>query len=359
MNNPNAEVEPWIANNPRLSRNVVATWQQDRWNDGGAKGLVAGSSFNGGATWSEVPLPFSQCAAPFYERVAPFDRASDPWDSVGPDGKTYGQRLVFNANDTHNGVAAVASADGGRTWQNLRLLIDDPASDPTQPGDDKNSVTADPALAGSAYAVWDRIVLTTCGSAIRRVNPQIDDHPALRGPSGALNCFTGPSYFSRTTNGGLTWEPARPIVPAAINEQTIGNQIVVNHRTGVLFDFFDYITADGVFHAQMVFSRDQGLTWSRRQAIADIASAALQANRGASSTPGPAPHCVPVTSSRSRPSTRRAGASTSSGRMPASTPAGTTRSSSPRPPTPWAEVGRGRRPSWSARPATPPPSTPT
>src|SRR5947209_8055409 len=58
----NAEVEPWVAVNPTNANNVVGVWQQDRWSNGGAHGLVAGSSSNGGQTWSETPLPFNQCA---------------------------------------------------------------------------------------------------------------------------------------------------------------------------------------------------------------------------------------------------------------------------------------------------------
>ena len=284
VNHPNAEVEPFITTNPRDTRNLVAAWQQDRWSDGGAKGLVAGWSFDGGRSWRETPLPFSQCAAPFAAQVAPFDRASDPWVSAGPDGKIYGQGLVFNGADNHNGVASVTSTDGGRTWQNLRLLIDDPASDPTLPADDKNSVTADPRIPGFAYAVWDRIVNVACSaSGAPRRGPEVDDHP-VRGsgaqPAQALDCFTGPALFSRTTDGGATWSKPTTIVPTGVNEQTIGNVIVVNHRTGVLFDFFDFIDANGVFHNQQEFSLDHGLTWSKPQEVALLESAALQPGRG-------------------------------------------------------------------------------
>src|SRR5512135_3101091 len=47
----NAEVEPFVAVNPTEPRNIVGVWQQDRWNNGGSHGLVAGFSFDGGATW--------------------------------------------------------------------------------------------------------------------------------------------------------------------------------------------------------------------------------------------------------------------------------------------------------------------
>jgi hypothetical protein len=280
VDNPNAEVEPSLALNPARTGNLVAAWQQDRWSDGGAKGLVAGWSADGGASWHDSVLPFSACAAPFAKQVSPFDRASDPWVSFGPDGRAYGQGLVFNANDNHNGVAAVTSVDGGRTWQNLRQLIDDPASDPTLPVDDKNSVTADPTLPGVAYAVWDRISITPCGPAGVTRRPEFDDHPAVRATlAAAAVCTVGPTLFSRTTDGGVTWEKAKVIVPVPVNEQTIGNVIVVNGQTGTLFDVFDFIDAAGVFHVQQVFSRDHGVTWSQPQSIGELESAALQPNR--------------------------------------------------------------------------------
>src|SRR5947208_1530564 len=57
-----AEVEPWVAVNPANSENIIGVWQQDRWSNGGAHGLLAGSSSDGGKTWSESTLPFSGCA---------------------------------------------------------------------------------------------------------------------------------------------------------------------------------------------------------------------------------------------------------------------------------------------------------
>ncbi len=44
----NSEVEPWIDVNPTNPNNLVGIWQQDRWDNGGARGLVAGRSVDGG-----------------------------------------------------------------------------------------------------------------------------------------------------------------------------------------------------------------------------------------------------------------------------------------------------------------------
>src|SRR5436309_4962649 len=50
-NYQNAEVEPWVEMNPTDSRNMIAVWQQDRWSNGGAHGLVTVFTKDGGAAW--------------------------------------------------------------------------------------------------------------------------------------------------------------------------------------------------------------------------------------------------------------------------------------------------------------------
>ena len=78
INYPDSEVEPWVATNPANPDNMIGAWQQDRWSGGGARGLVAGWSFDDGLKWGETPLPFSKCADPYYGGASlPFDRASD------------------------------------------------------------------------------------------------------------------------------------------------------------------------------------------------------------------------------------------------------------------------------------------
>src|SRR5207237_8480887 len=108
----NAEVEPWVAVNPANPANIIGVWQQDRWSDGGARGLVAGFSSDGGASWGETTLPFSACA----RGGLACERASDPWVSIGPDGTAYAVSISFNASNNNNAVAAATSTNGGRTW---------------------------------------------------------------------------------------------------------------------------------------------------------------------------------------------------------------------------------------------------
>lgn len=57
----NSTVEPDVAVDPTNPAHLVGAWQQDRWSDGGAHGLVAAYSTDGGSTWTTSPLPFSVC----------------------------------------------------------------------------------------------------------------------------------------------------------------------------------------------------------------------------------------------------------------------------------------------------------
>ena len=75
VNYPNAEVEPWVAVNPTNPNNIVAVYQQDRWSDGGAHGLVTAVSHNGGATWSRTWAHFSFCSGGTAANGGDFDRA--------------------------------------------------------------------------------------------------------------------------------------------------------------------------------------------------------------------------------------------------------------------------------------------
>jgi len=277
VNYPDTEPEPWLASHPGNSRILVGSYQQDRWNDGGAKGLVAAYSSNGGNTWKSVPLPFSQCAAPYYGgNVLHYERASDAWNSIGVDGIAYAVSISFS-NDGTNAVGAARSTDGGRSWTNQQAVIADGAA----AFNDKESVTADPKLPGTAYIVWDRSFVGPCppgqraksgipASQQRRLSKE---RPAGSARSSGIKtpaqtCFFQPTFFSRTTDGGITWEAPRPIAATAPDEATLGNVIVVNHQTGALYDFYTHFDATGVA-VELVISTDKGTTWSNPQVVSD------------------------------------------------------------------------------------------
>ena len=51
---PNTSIEPWVAVDPTNSSRLLVGHQQDRWSDGGSRGLVGVVSSDGGATWTNT-----------------------------------------------------------------------------------------------------------------------------------------------------------------------------------------------------------------------------------------------------------------------------------------------------------------
>src|ERR1700694_3403353 len=95
----NAEVEPWLAINPRNASNLIGVWQQDRWSAGGARGLVTGVSHDAGETWSRTFPHFSRCAGGTAANNGNYERASDPWVTFSPNGVAYQISLSFDFVD--------------------------------------------------------------------------------------------------------------------------------------------------------------------------------------------------------------------------------------------------------------------
>jgi hypothetical protein len=254
---PNAEEEPWVDVNPTNPNNLIAAWQQDRWSDGGAHGLVTAVSHNGGASWTETFPHFSTCAGGTPANGGDFDRASDPWVSFGPDGTAYQVSLSFNALNNVNAVLASRSTDGGDTWSEPWTIIRDSGDrDVSYAFNDKESVTADALTPGYAYAAWDRFV-TPSGTSRSSIEGQIHSQ-----------AFREPIWFSRTTDGGVTWERARNIYDQSEFNGTIGSQIVVANN-GDLLDFFDeFLIHKNAQKSRgewmsVIRSTDKGVTWSK------------------------------------------------------------------------------------------------
>jgi hypothetical protein len=216
---PGAEEEPWVDVNPTNPQNLVAVWQQDRWSDGGAHGLVTAVTKDGGATWTHTFPHFSKCAGGTPQNGGDYDRSSDPWVSFGPDGTAYQVSLSFNATNNANAVLASYSTTGGDTWSEPWTIIRHSGDrDVAYAFNDKESVTADRLTAGYAYAVWDRFVTPT-GTSRESIEGMIHSRS-----------FREPIWFSRTTDGGVRWEPARNIYDRGEFNGTIGSQILVERR---------------------------------------------------------------------------------------------------------------------------------
>jgi hypothetical protein len=251
---PNAEIEPRSA---RLGSTIVGAYQQDRWNDGGARGLVASVSHDNGATWSRVVLPgFSACAGGAYLR------ASDPWVSFSPNGDLYAISLSFLGvqNLNHNAILVSKSPHGPNvgdagTWSAPVALTEDDTN-----GLDKQSITADPFDSNYVYAAWDRII-TPGGST----------HASDQGIFNSRS-FKSQTFFTRTTNGGASWETPQEIFVESSFSGSIGSIVrALGDRHTLVDGLITYGSADwkgGPCGSESVLrSPDRGVSWTKKPVI--------------------------------------------------------------------------------------------
>jgi hypothetical protein len=239
----NSEVEPFVEVSPANGKNIIGVWQQDRWSNSASRGNVVGASLDGGQTWKVIKqTKNSLCTGGTPANGGGYERATDPWLTISPNGDAYLMSLAMDQdlNDNHNPDAMLVSksTDGGLTWGNPSTLIRD--ANPKR-FNDKNSITADPNDSRFVYAVWDR--LATIGHVVR-----------------------GPTLFTRTTNGGRSWEEARVIFNPGAFAQTVGNQIAVRPQ-GELINIFTLIRnvrgpGAPLFNVSVMRSEDNGRTWS-------------------------------------------------------------------------------------------------
>jgi hypothetical protein len=276
---PSDEVEASIATNPAFPGNVVGAWQQDRWNDGGSRGLAAAASFDGGRHFQQTTLPFSTCAPGGIN----FSRASDAGVAFGKTGLAYSSAVVFNGpfgTCIPNGIAAARSFDGGRTWRDTRMISSLVGTGVNcNPTDDKPLIFADPTRPLTAYEVWDRFIdvpgtAATVATVTRGINNRARGNKSVSAAlAAAPPAQASPAMFSVTHDGGDHWSAPQVIVQTAANEFTDGNSLVIDPRTGTLYDFDVLTTADGVDNLNYVRSNDGGQTWSPRHIIRPIVRA--------------------------------------------------------------------------------------
>jgi hypothetical protein len=233
-----AEVEPFLAVNPANPDQLIGVWQQDRWSNGGARGLLAAASADGGQTWAIRQAPFSWCSGGGSLNEGNYAKATDPWIGIGADGIAYWMSLSYSAQP--NAMLVSRSLDGGLSWEAPQTLVVSPVNEQFH---DKNSLTADPYLPGHAYAVWDRFDSDT---------------------------IEAPVWFSRTTDGGVGWEVARVIYDPGAGWHTIGSQIVVLPDGTLVNLLTDAETATDRAWLRVIRSLDRGLTWSTPTTVAEM-----------------------------------------------------------------------------------------
>jgi len=212
--------EPIVAVNPIHANNVVAAWIQGPFQD-----IIAAVSLDGGQTWQRVPIPFTTCSG------GPFGGVGDPWLSFAPNGDLYAVAETGSTISTLS-VYVSKSGDGGLHWS-APLVV--PGSFSKDPGP---SLATDPKDARFAYAT------------LRRNSP---GHP-------------GTVVFSRTTDGGLTWKPARTIVRNNDPQSYIQFSQILVLPNGTLVDIYDFRKNQPdkplVINLQVRRSTNHGRTWS-------------------------------------------------------------------------------------------------
>jgi hypothetical protein len=261
---PNTAIEPWVAIDP-TTQNLLVGHQQDRWSDGGSRGLVGNLSTDGGGTWTEtIPGGVSECTG------GKFARASDPWVTFSPNGHAFFSSLVVNPGRVafealNSGQLVSRSTDHGATWEAPITLITDGAN----VLNDKNSITADPNDTDFVYTVWDRLVLGASNGAVGSDGVAIAQSRVPRTPTFGIGPHPsrGPTLLSRTTNGGDTWETPRVIFDPGVDAQTINNQTVVLPSGDVLVFFTEFLT-NGDVNIAFVRSTDKGFTFDATPTIA-------------------------------------------------------------------------------------------
>jgi hypothetical protein len=123
------------------------------------------------------------------------------------------------------------STDGGLTWSDAIQINPNGDAKPDR-GADKPSITADPTHPGYVYAVWNQ-----------------DGH--------------GQTIFTRTVDGGQTWEPSRIIHQAPGTDFNERHQIVVLPDGTLVCAFTEgEYTNNGQVALTLLRSSDQGQTWS-------------------------------------------------------------------------------------------------
>jgi hypothetical protein len=256
------EVEPLVAVNPTNQNNVIGVFQEDRWSDGGAHGLLAAVSFNGGNSYINDWAEFSACSdKPQTEAFEHLPRATDPWVSFDAAGRAYqvGLPIIDGSLTGESAITTSYSTDGGLSWS--------APVDVTRQNDptgaiflDKQSITADPYHAGRAWATW--------------IQGNLPGENISAAKLAHAFSYRGTPMVSYTTDGGQTWSAPSAMTNANLYAQ--GNQIVVLPN-GTLIDSQAILfkgsgnqpNLNGLYMAVMR-SKDGGVHWSSPSTVAPI-----------------------------------------------------------------------------------------
>lgn len=290
---PETEAEPSLAADPNDEAHLVVGYQEDRFEDGGARALTAAVSFDAGKTWRETLVP-----ALARTTGGAFERASDPWVAFGPDGRVYYAALVFDESRPDNAITVSVSEDGGVTYGPPATVHVNRSRD----FDDKEAVVVDLAdgspFYGRVYVAWDtvsadqrhqtlRLAHSDDGGATWSAPRAVWDNGAnlgaipLVGPGGALH-LVWMSYFAdrveiraaRSDDGGESF--AAPALVALADSRGVDGlrtgglvAAAIDPRGGRLYAVWpDQRFTRGTDQIVLAISND-GVGWTAPQRVSD------------------------------------------------------------------------------------------
>jgi len=262
VNYLNSETGARLAVNPTDPSNVIASYQQDSWFSSGARGAVTAVSHDGGSTWHGSIPHVSVCAGGTGANGGNFERAAAPQVAFASNGDAFVIAGSYNkVQDRRTAILVAKATDGGSTWTDPVQLVNEPVIGGGSVRNYAARIVADPTDPNIVHASWLRVHSAGAGVgwAAEGSFPHRQDG------------FFADEMFTRTTDGGRTWEPARaifrPHTPydpgshevAALADGTVVDLVVravANPRKGKEWELV------------AIRSTDRGQTWSDPATVA-------------------------------------------------------------------------------------------
>lgn len=282
--------EPSIAVNPQNSAQVVAAFQVPAtvvYSDDSGENwqFAAGTAPENYKVSGDVSLTYDILGHAFLCYIA-FDKL--------------GTQEYWAHDATRNGIFVRRSLDGGKTWEQNAVPIDEQATRAGMPFEDKPYLVADnntnSPYAGSLYVGWTEFSLTKSIVLFSRSNNggiswsepfEISSHEGLpRDDNGAVEGFAAAAapngllyavwadedsiIFTTSRDGGITFVPSRKILDTAplyftaegVERSNGFPQIAVDARSGRIFVVWaDYRNGDVDIFCST--SMDRGRNWTR------------------------------------------------------------------------------------------------
>ena len=236
-----AQSEPHIARAPNEPDFLVGTFQEGRFETGGAADCGYAVTHDGGITWRRALIPFLGPPS-----GGPYERATDPVAGVDHNGVAYLNTLGLLNNVSRGVVVVSRSNDRGNTWTAPLVAYDDPTG---QFFADKNwmavnSFTGTATPAGRVLVTWTQFP-----------NTEATNHPIMRA-------------FS--DDGGETWSPPAFIHTPARQVQGSQPMFLRDGRVAIPYWNFNYTQTFADDFLEMVVSNDGGVTFGPPKFITNV-----------------------------------------------------------------------------------------